>query len=193
LAFTDDLRRVTWPCKFRLGITFKYDGTTNPQEFLQVYTTAMEIAEGGHTHVLANWFPLALKVPASDWLLRLPRGSVRSWAHLCEQFINAFQGGYKRPGTLNDLLALSQRPKEMLRSFMQRFCQLAHGVVNTSDGKIIAAFIAGVRDNRCREELGIHEPSTVSKFYALVDECARAEEARLAPEHAAQAANDPVP
>jgi hypothetical protein len=30
LAFTDNLRRVTWPCKFRPGITFKYDGTTDP-------------------------------------------------------------------------------------------------------------------------------------------------------------------
>jgi hypothetical protein len=35
----------------------------------------------------------------------------------------------------------------MLRSFMQRFCQLAHGVVNTSNSRIIAVFIARVRDN----------------------------------------------
>jgi hypothetical protein len=55
---------------------------------------------------------------------------------------------------------------------MRRFCQLAHGVVNTSASKIITAFIAGVCDNRCREELGICEPSTVSELYALVDECA---------------------
>jgi hypothetical protein len=47
LAFTNDLCRVTRHCKFRPGITFKYDGTTDPQEFLQVYTTTMEIIEGG--------------------------------------------------------------------------------------------------------------------------------------------------
>jgi hypothetical protein len=66
LAFTDALLHVTWPCKFRLGITFKYDGSTDPREFLQVYTMAMGIAEGGNPHVMANWFPLALKTPASD-------------------------------------------------------------------------------------------------------------------------------
>jgi hypothetical protein len=49
---------------------------------------------------------------------------------------------------------------------MQRFYQLAHGVVNTSDGKIIMAFITIVCNNRCGEELGIHEPSTVSELYA---------------------------
>jgi hypothetical protein len=39
---------VLWPRKFRpAGITFKYDGSMDPHEFLQVYTTAMEIAEGG--------------------------------------------------------------------------------------------------------------------------------------------------
>jgi hypothetical protein len=44
-------------------------------------------------------------------------------------------------------------------------------VVNTSDNKIIAAFMARVCDYICREELGIHETSTVSELYALVDKC----------------------
>jgi hypothetical protein len=73
--------------------------------------------------------------------------------NLCKQFVNAFQGGYKCLGTLNDLFAMSQCPMETLRSFMQRFFQLSHGVMNISDGKIIAVFIAGVHDNQCREEL----------------------------------------
>jgi hypothetical protein len=54
---------------------------------------------------------------------------------------------------------------------MQHFCQLTHGVVNTSDIKIITMFIARVHDNRCREELRICEPSLVSELYALIDEC----------------------
>jgi hypothetical protein len=54
-------------------------------------------------------------------------------------------------------------------------------VVNTSDRKVITAFIAGVRDNLCCEELEICEPSTVSELYALKDECARAEEGAVGP------------
>jgi hypothetical protein len=66
-------------------------------------------------------------------------------------------------------------------------------VVNTSYDKIIAAFITGVHDNRCPKELRICEPSTITELYALVDECAQAEEGRWALECSAQAANDPMP
>jgi hypothetical protein len=65
-------------------MTLMYDESTDPHEFLQVYTTAMEIAEGGDPHVMANWFLLGLKAPASDWLLHLPRCSAHSWEDLCE-------------------------------------------------------------------------------------------------------------
>jgi hypothetical protein len=82
----------------------------------------MEIAQGGDPHVMANWFPLALEASASGWLLWLPQSFVSSWEDLCEQFVNAFRGGYKCPGTLNDPLALSQRSRETLSSFMQHFC-----------------------------------------------------------------------
>src|SRR5438132_726902 len=46
LAFTDDLRRVRWPEKFRPAPIEKYDGTDNPDEFLQIYTTVVEAAGG---------------------------------------------------------------------------------------------------------------------------------------------------
>ena len=59
LAFVPELRDVVWPHKFRPEVAHKYDGTTNPHEFLQVYYTACQAA-GGNTKVMANWFPLAL-------------------------------------------------------------------------------------------------------------------------------------
>ena len=36
-ALVDHLRAVAWPSKFRPHLPEKYDGTTNPSEFLQVY------------------------------------------------------------------------------------------------------------------------------------------------------------
>jgi hypothetical protein len=37
----------------------KYDGTTNPSKFLQVYVTAITAA-GGNTAVMASYFHVAL-------------------------------------------------------------------------------------------------------------------------------------
>nr|AAM94933.1 putative GAG-POL precursor [Oryza sativa Japonica Group] len=54
------LRNVRWPPRFRPTITEKYDGSVNPAEFLQIYTTGIEAA-GGDDRVMANFFPMALK------------------------------------------------------------------------------------------------------------------------------------
>ena len=61
------------------------------------------VAAWADDKVMANWFPLAMSDDTRPWLMHLPRNSVESWADLCEQFVGAFQGGYLRPGTLNDM------------------------------------------------------------------------------------------
>ena len=81
-AFTHDLRRVRWPDKFRPAPIEKYDGSDNPDEFLQIYTTVLEAA-GASSKVMANYFLTALTGSARSWLLNLPLGSVRSWGDLC--------------------------------------------------------------------------------------------------------------
>ena len=54
-ALADHLRAVAWPSKFRPHLPEKYDGTSNPSEFLQVYVTAI-IAAGGNDAVMASYF-----------------------------------------------------------------------------------------------------------------------------------------
>jgi hypothetical protein len=51
---------VVWPNKFKPDIGTRYDGTTNPVEFLQLYVVAVQAAHGDQ-HAMANWFPMALK------------------------------------------------------------------------------------------------------------------------------------
>ena len=54
-ALAEHLRAVAWPSKFRPHLLEKYDGTTNPSEFLQVYVTAITAA-GGNDAVMASYF-----------------------------------------------------------------------------------------------------------------------------------------
>ena len=62
-ALADHLRAVAWPSKFRPHLPEKYDGTTNPSEFLQVYVASIAAA-GGNDAVMASYFHVALTGPA---------------------------------------------------------------------------------------------------------------------------------
>ena len=143
IAFTPELRQVKWPRRFCPDLAIKYDGKDNPTEFLNIYTTAV-LAAGGNEKVLANWFPLALKPHIRSWLMNLPESSISSWADLCNHFVGAFQGGYKRPGMPSNLHVLPQGPDESLRKYVQRFSQVQHNIPDVDPATVISTFHANV-------------------------------------------------
>jgi hypothetical protein len=102
---------------FRPHLPEKYDGTTNPSEFLQVYVTAITAA-GGNTVVMATYFHVALSGPAQTWLMNLTPGSVYSWEELCARFVANFASAYQQHGVEAHLHAVRQEPGETLRKFI---------------------------------------------------------------------------
>jgi hypothetical protein len=80
-TLADHLRAVAWLSKFRPHLSEKYDGTSNPSEFLQVYITAI-MAAGGNEAVMASYFHVALTGPARTWLMNLTPGTIQSWGEL---------------------------------------------------------------------------------------------------------------
>nr|CAE02825.1 OSJNBa0043A12.30 [Oryza sativa Japonica Group] len=175
-AFVASLRNVRWPPRFRPTIAEKYDGSVNPAEFLQVYTTGIEAA-GGDDRVMANFFPMALKGQARGWLMNLPPASVHSWEDLCQQFTMNFQGTYPRPGEEADLHAVQRRDDESLHSYIQRFCQVRNTIPCIPAHTVIYAFRGGVRHNRMLEKIASKEPQTTAELFQLADRVARKEEA----------------
>jgi hypothetical protein len=93
-ALADHLCAASWPPKFRSHLPEKYDGTSNPSEFLQVYVTAITAA-GGNTAVMATYFHVALSGPTQTWLMNLAPGSIYSWEELCMRFIANFANAYQ--------------------------------------------------------------------------------------------------
>ncbi|KAM0877206.1 hypothetical protein ACQ4PT_035650 [Festuca glaucescens] len=157
----------------------RYDGSTNPLEFLQLYTLSIQAACGDH-RVMANWFPMALKEAARAWLMNLPAESISSWKDLCDQFIANFMATYERPASKYDLKAVRQRPGKTLHAFIQRFIQVRNRIPRISNEEIISAFSAGVTDIRMREKLSINvDLTSVVRLFEIADRCAKAEEGRL--------------
>jgi hypothetical protein len=122
-ALADHLRAASWPPKFRPHLPEKYNGSSNPSEFLQVYVTAITTA-GGNTAVMAMYFHVALSGPARTWLMNLTPGSVYSWEELCVRFVANFASAYQQHGVEAHLHAVRQEPGETLRKFISHFTKV---------------------------------------------------------------------
>jgi hypothetical protein len=176
-TLVDHLRAASWPSKFWPHLPEKYDGTSNPSEFLQVYVTAITAA-GGNTAVMATYFHVALSGPARTWLMNLTPGSIYSWEELCAWFVANFTSAYQQHGVEAHLHAVRQEPGETLRTFISRFTKVRGTIPHISDASIITAFRQGVRDEKMLEKLATHDVETVSTLFAQADKCARATEGR---------------
>jgi hypothetical protein len=176
-ALADHLRAASWPSMFRPHLPEKYDGTSNPSEFLQVYVTAITVA-GGNTAVMATYFHVALFGPARTWLMNLTPGSIYSWEELCARFVANFASAYQQHGVEAHLYVVRQEPGETLRTFISRFTKVRGTIPRISDASIIMAFRQGVRDEKMLEKLATHDMETFPTLFALVDKCARAAEGR---------------
>jgi hypothetical protein len=97
VALADHLRAASWLSKFRPHLPEKYDGMSNPSEFMHVYVTAITAA-GGNTAVMATYFDVALSGPARTWLMNLAPGTVYSWEELYAWFTVNFASAYQQHG-----------------------------------------------------------------------------------------------
>jgi hypothetical protein len=147
-ALADHLHAATWPSKFWPHLPEKYDGTSNPSEFLQVYVTAITAA-GGDTAVMATYFHVALSRPAQTWLMNLTPGSIYSWEELCAWFTANFASAYQQHGVEAHLHAVRQELGETLRAFISRFTKVRGTIPRISDASIITAFRQGYMMRRC--------------------------------------------
>jgi hypothetical protein len=176
-TLADHLRATSWPPKFRPHLPKKYDETSNPSEFLQVYVTAITAARG-NTAVMATYFHVALSGPARTWLMNLAPGSIYTWEELCARFVANFASACQQHGVEAHLHAVRQEPRETLRKFISRFTKVWGTIPRISDASIITAFRQGVRDKKMLEKLATHDVETVPTLFALADKCARAAEGR---------------
>jgi hypothetical protein len=153
-ALAPPLRQVIWPEKFKAGHIDKYDGFSNPKEFIQVYHTVIEAVEGDD-RIKVNYLPTTLSDAARSWLINLPDGCIYIWNQLCTMFIGNFYGTYEHPSTAETLKTIKQKHDESLRGYVKHFCIAKNTILYIQDIKIINAFRDGVSDIKTMEEITI--------------------------------------
>jgi hypothetical protein len=78
-----------WPAKFRAGTYPKYNGSTDPTQYIMSYQVAVA-SSGGDNATMAKSFIIALEGPALTWYTRLPPLSINSWRSLRDKFLLNF-------------------------------------------------------------------------------------------------------
>ncbi|GJN40078.1 hypothetical protein PR202_gb29246 [Eleusine coracana subsp. coracana] len=145
-AYIPRLHIAQWPKGFKPVPIEKYDGQTNPREWLQLYSTMIRSA-GGDSYVMANYLPVCLDPAVRIWLTSLLEESITSWGDLNKMLIESFQATCNRPGYHFDLTRIKQKTDEPLRDYIKQFCTKKTEIPNVPDQQIIAAFQGGIRSN----------------------------------------------
>ncbi|GJN20130.1 hypothetical protein PR202_gb07467 [Eleusine coracana subsp. coracana] len=131
-AYVPRLRIARWPKGFKPVPIEKYDGQTNPQEWLQLYSTVNR-STGGDSFVMANYLSVCLDPTIRIWLTSHPEESITSWGDLNKKLIESFQATCNRPGNHFDLTRIKQKTDEPLRDYIKRFYAKKTEIPNVLD------------------------------------------------------------
>jgi hypothetical protein len=145
-------KQVRWPDKFKTGNIDRYNSSSNPEEFIQMYQTVIEATEGDH-QVKANFLPTTLTSAARSWLINLLEGSITSWDQLCDMFIGNLLGTYEHPSTIEILKTIRQKHDESLWYYVKHFYNARNAIPYIQDIEIINAFHDEVSDIKTVEEI----------------------------------------
>jgi hypothetical protein len=107
---------VQLPHKFNPSKHSKYDGKTEPKQWLRIYFQSIELA-GGDDDIKALFFPMALEAIPLQWFDKLSPGSIRGWEDLQRAFCENFAGIITHPITYAKLKGLKQKGGESLRDY----------------------------------------------------------------------------
>jgi hypothetical protein len=117
------LQVMPWPTNFRAGTYPKYNGSTDPAQYIMSYQVAVA-SSGGDDATMAKSFIIALEGPALTWFTRLPPLSIDSWRSIRDKFLLNFQGYRSDTDALAELSLCKQLEKETLREYYRKFLTL---------------------------------------------------------------------
>ena len=117
-CFTLRIRQARKPRRFKLTAeTPKYDGTQEPEAWLDDYLTMVRFQKGKETTVM-QYIQLQMVGAARIWLKSRRKNSYDCWEDFEDDFIKSLKSTCKRPATVGQLKACKQRSDENLRGYI---------------------------------------------------------------------------
>jgi hypothetical protein len=163
-----------WPANFRAGTYPKYNGNTDPAQYIMSYQVAVA-SFGGDDATMAKSFIIALEGPALTWYTRLPPLSIDSWRSLWDKFLLNFQGYRPDTDALTELSLCKQMEKETLREYYRKFLTLKSQLPSVDDQIAIHYAISGLRACVLYSHCIKDPPKNLQELYQLFEKYARSE------------------
>ncbi|XP_070026650.1 uncharacterized protein [Nicotiana sylvestris] len=135
------------PTKFRMPEIPKYNGMTDPNEYVTLYTCAVkgnDLEDDEIEFVLLKKFGETLSKGALIWYHNLPPNSIDSFSMLRDSFVKAHARAIKIATRKSDLFKIRKKDKEMLMKFVSRFQAERMDLPLITDDWAIQAFTQGL-------------------------------------------------
>jgi hypothetical protein len=164
-----------WPANFRAGTYSKYNGSTDPAQYIMSYQVVVASC-GGDDATMAKSFIIALEGPALTWYTRLPPLFIDSWRSLRDKFLLNFQGYRPDTDALVELSLCKQQEKETLREYYRKFLTLKSQLLSVDDQIAIYYAISGLRAGVLYSHCIRDPPKNLQELYQLFEKYARSKE-----------------
>jgi hypothetical protein len=143
-SLSADLQATPWPPSYKPPQLPKYDGHSDPKQFLMSYEATIS-SYGGNTAVMAKSFVMAVRSVAQTWYSSLWPGTITSWQKLKDMLVTSFQGFKTKPVTTQALFQCTQDHEEYLQAYVRRFLRLRAQAPTVPNEIVIEAMIKGLR------------------------------------------------
>ncbi|XP_026451578.1 uncharacterized protein LOC113351884 [Papaver somniferum] len=142
---SENLLRLSFPRKCSLPVfTPPFTGTGDAIEHLRTYR--MTLTKWDHYDVvLCKFFPASLRDEALLWYNNLPKGSVKSFSHLSELFLETYIHNSRIRPEVDALFQISRGPNESLRSLVTRWRKLYADIGKVPEDYVILGFKNNLR------------------------------------------------
>uniref|UniRef100_A0A1J3HXG1 Retrovirus-related Pol polyprotein from transposon opus n=1 Tax=Noccaea caerulescens TaxID=107243 RepID=A0A1J3HXG1_NOCCA len=160
IPFTEQVARtvVHHPGKLKISA---YEGNTDPRQYLTAFCIAMgrtRFSDEERDAGFCQLFVENLSGSALTWFSRLRANSIDSYHQLTTAFLKQYSMYIRQGTSCADLWALTQGPKESLRSFIDRFKNVASRLTATTV-ETLPALIKGLwYESAFRYDLKLNEP-----------------------------------
>jgi hypothetical protein len=151
----------------------KYDGSTNPAEWVEVYQLAIE-AVGGDSYVMMNYMSICLSSYQLTIICMLWPSNHLSWLSTSN-----FCATCAWLGVDSVLASIVKNKGESLQEYIQRFCNKWNIIPEVDNMSIMMFFKKGLRDSSLIQKVTMKNRSTSEQMFSISNRYAVAEEATL--------------